>query len=52
MIERKTAMNFDVIMQLFTEDEDSYLNKVISDSKFLERILLNSKPLYNKLKKQ
>jgi len=51
MIKRKTAMEFDVIKQLFTEDEEPYLNEIIRDPKFLERILLNSQSLYNKLKK-
>ncbi|GAB3798793.1 thiopeptide-type bacteriocin biosynthesis protein [Virgibacillus kimchii] len=51
MIKRKTAIEFDVIKQLFTEDEEPYLNEIIRDSKFQERILLNSKSLYNKLKK-
>jgi thiopeptide-type bacteriocin biosynthesis protein len=44
-------MEFDVIKRLFTEDEEPYLNEIIRDSQFLERILLNSKSLYNKLKK-
>ncbi|MYL39809.1 thiopeptide-type bacteriocin biosynthesis protein [Halobacillus litoralis] len=51
MIKRKTAMEFNVTKHLFTENEDSYLYEIIQDTVFLERILLNSESLYNKLKK-
>ncbi|WP_164218625.1 thiopeptide-type bacteriocin biosynthesis protein [Virgibacillus sp. YIM 98842] len=51
MIKRKTAIEFEVVKRLFTEDEEPYLNEIIRDPKFQERILLNSKSLYNKLKK-
>lgn len=50
MIKRKTVLEFNKIKQLFTENEEAYLNEVIRDSKFLERILLNSESLYTKLK--
>ncbi|KQL56133.1 MULTISPECIES: thiopeptide-type bacteriocin biosynthesis protein [Bacillaceae] len=51
MIKRKAALKFSAVRKLFTEEEDEYLHEVIRDSAFLERILLNSTPLYNKLKK-
>lgn len=51
MIKRKAALAFSTMHKLFTEQEDEYLNEVIRDPVFLERILLNSTPLYNKLRK-
>ncbi|TFJ90641.1 lantibiotic dehydratase, partial [Lentibacillus salicampi] len=51
IIKRKTAMEFAEIKHLFTKNEEAFLNEIIRNPKFLERILLNSETLYNKLKK-
>ena len=44
-------MEFGVVEEMFTENEDIVLAELIKDKSFLERILLNSESLYNMLQK-
>lgn len=51
MLKRKPVMEFDVLEEMFTENEDKVLAELIKDKSFLERILLNSESLFNMLPK-
>lgn len=49
MIKREAALSFNSLNYLFNKEEEQYLSHVIEDSSIMERILLNSDSLYEKI---
>src|SRR5699024_10594671 len=49
VIKREAALSFNSLNYLFNKEEEQYLSHVIEDSSIMERILLNSDSLYEKI---